>query len=708
MHKIKHVIFLMLFHVFAFAGVTNLKVEDITSTGQSSIPVTVGQVFSVGDVPAGNMIYGLIGTATYVPVQLDAKAAHPDGSLRHAVLSFVLPRSLAGQSQSVDLYQRSNTSITPPPTTPSALLNAGFTSSVNLTINGEIYSASADDLLRTGNYTAWLSGSTVNEWLMSAPLKNAQGANHPHLTARFAIRSYSGINKARVDVTIENNWAYEPLPQNFTYDAQVLVGGQTVFSQAALKHFHKARWRKTFWWGVAPQVHVRHNTAYLMASKALPNYDTSFTISQTGLNALDTRWNASNTAPMGNGIVTTAMPMTGGRPDIAPLPQWAALYLLSMDSKAKKITLGVGDLAGSWPIHYRDKLTDLPMSIEAYPYSGLFGSRADKTDPITKKDYSFPDCLDCSTSPFNYNPDANHQPSLAYLPYLVTGDYYHLEELHFWANFNFLKQNPYYRGYAKGLIKSHEVRGQGWSLRTLGQAAYITPDAHPMKKYFMDRVANNIDFYNNLYTYGNANQLGLISHSNIGYKTPAGLSTGLAPWMDDFVTWSAGYLVELGFTNAKPFLDWKSKFPVGRMTTPGYCWIDGAIYAIAIRPSSASPFFTNILDAYFATMKATDGTPLINSTGALYLDQPCASQAMADWRTQYDKDAGVKGGTWLAGQMTGYATVASGYPSNMQPALAVAATSGIPNAQAAWNVFISRPVKPDYSTEPQWAIVPRQ
>lgn len=261
---------------------------------------------------------------------------------------------------------------------------------------------------------------------------------------------------------------------------------------------------------------------------------------------------------------------------------------------------------------------------------------------------------------------------------------------------------------SKGLIKSLEVRGQAWSLRTLGQAAYITPDAHPLKKYFVDRVANNLDFYNTKYTYGTENQLGIISHSNMGYTTPAGKVTGYAPWMDDFVTWSAGYLNELGFTKAKPFLDWKSKFPVQRMTTHGYCWIDGAIYAIAARPSQFAPVYATLLEAYLSTMRNMDGTPLINSTGAKYLDQPCASQAMADWRIQKDKDNGVRGSTWVAGQMTGYATIPSGYPSNMQPALAVAATSGIPNAQNAWNVFISRPVKPDYSTEPQWAIIPRK
>lgn len=704
MNKLKVLIMLMTLHLCAFAGVTSLKIEVLTNDIQTNVPITIGQVFAEGDVHVSDSVYGMAGNA-YIPMQIDVKALHNNGTVRHAILSFVLPK--LASNQTIELLKRANTSTPQAIISPYSLLNSGFSSSIDVIVDGVAYKASVDDLLKESKYITWLSGSIVNEWLVSAPLKNEQGVNHPHLTARFAVRSYVGINKARVDVTVENNWAYEPNPQNFIYDAQVLIDGHVVFSQNALKHFHKSRWRKVFWSGIDPQIHVRHNSAYLMASKALPNYDTSFSISETGLTVINNRWLSSNTTPMGNGIVTTAMPMVGGRPDIGPLPQWAAMYLLSMDSRAKKITLGVGDLAGSWPIHYRDKITDLPMSIDDYPYSGLFGSRADKTDPKTKRDYSFPDCFDCSTSPFNYNPDANHQPSMAYLPYLVTGDYYYLEELHFWANFNFLKQNPYYRGYSKGLVKSHEVRGQAWSLRTLGHAAYITPDLHPLKKYFTDKLNNNIDFYNNLYTYGNANQLGIISHSNIAYNTPSGKMTGFAPWMDDFVTWSAGHLYELGFKNAKQFLEWKSKFPISRMTTNGYCWIDGAIYAIAVRPSEFSPLFTNILDAYLATMRAADGSPLVNSTGAKYLDQPCGSQAMADWRTQYDKDMGVRRGVWVAGEMIGYASVASGFPSNMQPALAVAATSGIPNSQTAWNIFINRPVKPDYSTEPQWAIVPR-
>ena len=306
---------------------------------------------------------------------------------------------------------------------------------------------------------------------------------------------------------------------------------------------------------------------------------------------------------------------------------------------------------------------------------------------------------------------------MAYLPYLVTGDHFYLEELHFWANFNVLQANPYYRQFDKGLVLWNQVRGQAWALRTLGQAAYVTPDSHPLKSYFTNIVANNLAWYNTTYTKGNPNALGILDGSGkyafpaIAYKTPAGASTGTAPWQDDFFTWSVGHLAELGFAEARPLLAWKAKFPVGRMTTPGHCWVDGAIYALTVRPNATAPLYATLAEAYQASLQGTDAQgqpiPLVNSTGAKYVDQACGSSAQAAWRTQADIDAHTPRGPWLAGEMTGYASSTAGFPSNMQPALAVSADSGIPQAKAAWTVFMNRSVKPDYGTAPQWAIVPR-
>jgi hypothetical protein len=60
----------------------------------------------------------------------------------------------------------------------------------------------------------------------------------------------------------------------------------------------------------------------------------------------------------------------------------------------------------------------------------------------------------------------------------------------------------------------------------------------------------------------------------------------------------------------------------------------------------------------------------------------------------------------VPGEMEGYSTSPTGYPSNMQPALAVAAEHGATGADEAWRIFSTRPVQPDYREEPQFAIVP--
>jgi hypothetical protein len=132
------------------------------------------------------------------------------------------------------------------------------------------------------------------------------------------------------------------------------------------------------------------------------------------------------------------------------------------------------------------------------------------------------------------------------------------------------------------------------------------------------------------------------------------------------------------------------------MTAAGYCWIDAPVYNLLVRDSSSSPLYTSFAQAWTATLGDR-----VDANGAVYKDQPCGSQEMTDWLTR------TSGRTWKTGEMTGYAESPEGYPSNMQPALAVAAESGIPSSAEAWQLFIDRPVKPDYSTEPQFAIVPR-
>lgn len=667
----------------ATAAITKVRFENIgKGVAQTNVPVTFGQVFAPGDLAKGVALVGRLDSGQSLPLQVDVKASHADGSVRHAVISAIVPSVAAGQASSMELL-RSGAASAAAGASVSQLLASGFKASVGATIGGVRYEALAEDLIKNGNPSAWLAGSTVNEWHVSAPLKTAAGVAHPHLSARFAIRWYDSVRKARVDVTVENNWAYEAAPQNFTYDAQVTVGGQPVYSQAALTHLHHARWRKMFWFGgAAPAVDVKLDTAYLIATRALPNYDQSSVVKEASMAAEYKRWTSGGTKPMDIGMAIPYMPQTGGRKDIGLLPSWGSMYLLSMDARTREMTLGTADLAGSWSIHYRDRNTGQPISLIDYPYMTTAGGKGDTKNPSTKQYEAFPVCASTTACKSPYSHDVAHQPSFAYLPYLVTGDHYYLEELQFWGMYDVFSSNPNYRENIKGLLKPGQVRGQAWGLRALAEAAYITPDADRLKAHFERILDSNLDWYNENYTNNAAtNALGVITN---GYSITYEGETALAPWMDDFFTSAVGHTAELGYKKAEALLKWKSKFAISRMTGAGACYISGAMYNMKVRDTKTSPLYTSIAQVYTAS-----------AASAPLQGLQCGGTDMATKLKM------------KVGEMTGYSSSATGYPSNMQPALAYAADAGGAEGKKAWSVFMSRTVKPDYSTEPQFSIVPR-
>jgi len=163
-----------------------------------------------------------------------------------------------------------------------ALLKTSFDAELTVVDSGVTYKASARDLLSSGTPTTWLAGPEATEWQVAGSL-TASGKVHPQLAVRFNVRAYKGLARVRVAVIVENTWTYEPSPQNVTYDATVSVGGAKVYTLTGLTHYRQARWRKVFWWGGAPEVHVAHDTSYLIASRALPSYDTTVTVSAADL-----------------------------------------------------------------------------------------------------------------------------------------------------------------------------------------------------------------------------------------------------------------------------------------------------------------------------------------------------------------------------------------------------------------------------------------
>lgn len=668
------------------ATVTTVMLESTSGGAQTDVPFTFGQVFAAGELSVLSKLVGVITGQPDVPLQFNVLSTHDDGSVRHGAISGMLPALPAGALVPMALNHVANgASIVPLPQ--SAAPGAGFAATASIMVGGATYTASATEALLAGGGGLWLGGEVATDYIVHLPLLNG-AVPHPHITVQFSVRFYPGANKAKVDVTFEHTKAYTA-KADVGYDAEITIGGVAVYMKSALVHFPLARWKKTYWWNGTPAMHIKRNVAYLIGTKQVSNYNTGIGIKESTLAAYAVAMSGPLFDPMRPGPYQTYMPAAGGRPDIGLMPAFYASALLSQDKRAYAHMLASANAAGGWSAHVRDNSTGpgagMPLSIVNWPYITILGNPGDAYNPTTYRNEKYPAILTTS----NFHADTAHQAAFAYLPYLMTADHYYMEELLFWNNYNVLIMNPGYRGYENGEIRNNQVRAQGWCLRTLAQTAAVLPDAHPLKGHARYWLGKNFTLYDNVYTYANDNQLGFLSFPPPAYAMAGVAGVGMSPWMDDFFTQSLGHAIELGFTAGLPLMLWKAKFQIGRMTAPGYCFILGAIYTLRVRDTSTSAYYTTLAQAYTASVAPTVNAQLCNSPAYTLALNASLSSA------------------FKPGEMTGYSGTPEGFPSNYQPALAMAVDSGYPGGAGAWAIFNGRSVKPDYTSNPQFSIVPR-
>lgn len=425
-------------------------------------------------------------------------------------------------------------------------------------------------LLPDSTGPVWLSGPVAEERAIILPLvSRATGKPHPLLSVRLHLRKYA--QAVRADVILENAWAREPGPRNFTYDIVIRRNGAIVYDHDDVAHTHHARWHKVIWSDGWAEPDIAHHIPTLLDSRAVPHFDPALIIPAATLRRDVDSFAKRDIGPLGTAQLMTYMPTTGGRPDIGILPRWAVVALLTMDPGARAILFANADAGAGVPLHYRDKRTDLPVSLDDHPTMVMGPGRARPAD-------AFP-AIAIGDNP--WTAQIAHHPSLSYLPYLLSGDLFYLEELTFWANWVLASVDPGYRDGAAGLIAANEVRGQAWSLRTLGEAALILPDAHPMKGYFNDRLHANVAWYVKRFS-GNADP----RQSPVIGVIPKPDDPGLmAPWQQDYLFMAFGQLAQQGVPGAEEMLRWLGRFSVGRWSADadGFCHQMAPAYYIKIR-----------------------------------------------------------------------------------------------------------------------------
>jgi len=677
-------------------SVVTVRAVNLSNQRLQQVPITFGQPFHAGDIPVGDSVVAYL-NGKALPTQANIKARNPDGSVRHAIMTVLLPT--LGSRASEDLNLRS----IPDAATPKAdtltikdILQTKFDAAINFTIAGEPWHLDAKALLQRAlqdgsckpygrECNQWLSGPLVSEWVVGGPLLDEQGKPNAHLAVYFAVRAFGlvPIQRVRVDVIVENDWAYQPEPHNVTYNATIMVGGQVLDTINNLEHYRQARWHKAFWWGTPDPVYAELNSRYLQYSRAVPRYE----IVQPTESLL--RKVIQSCPPMQRCDQTKDMSNVGEQAAIGPLARWSSVYVVDPTYRAYRWMLANSDALGAYGIHYRDQLTGQPVSIEQHPCmtTNRQAELAKCQIPPHKND-NFPRCKDQCKSPLS--PNEAHHPSPAYVAYLVTGDWYYLEELKFWADWVVFQQNPAYRDYRKGLIVYTALRGQAWALRTLGYAAYILPENDPFKSYFNQVVENNIQWYNQKYTDNpHVNALHIITNGYaLNYPNHGHKQTGIATWQISFFTWSVGNLVDLGFPGAGGLRNWVSAFQINQMTSPDFCWIVASAYQLQVRDTQDSPFYDSLHEVYVNTFPELKNIACNSNEMAASLSHPHSYR--------YSKSV-----------MVGYPYSPTGYVANFQIGLAAAADSDLPEARKAWEIFAHREVKIKYADSPQFSVVPR-
>jgi hypothetical protein len=360
---------------------------------------------------------------------------------------------------------------------------------------------------------------------------------------------------------------------------------------------------------------------------------------------------------MGNALLEKYFPQTGGRSEIGPYPRWTVNYLISQDPRAKEVMLAIADAAAAVHVHYRDEDTGYPLDLDRYPNVSI---NPNWSSPV------LPTVVNGTTI---WTPDIAHQGSFAYVPYLVTGDAFFLDEMIFWTAWNAAAPNPTYRGAGLGLAKDNQVRGQAWAMRALGETYRALPDEHPRKAYFSGRFSVNLDWYANHYPL-NPNASTLFPLNAIP-KPDEPHVTG--PWQNDYFGIVFAHLAENADPGAQMTLEWISKFNIGRFNAEpeGFCTARAAGYYFTIRDTNKVPFSTwqNLFRANFP-------------------GESCSAQQPVD----------------------GYPNWSGGYAAGARAMIAAAHNANVPNASftyAKWRAMTPL-MDDDFKNNPTFAIVPRQ
>ncbi|HVW82570.1 MAG TPA: LamG-like jellyroll fold domain-containing protein [Candidatus Paceibacterota bacterium] len=499
--------------------------------------VEFGQPFVDGAL-AGNSGLSATVNGSTVPAQVDIKTKYPDGSARFGVVTVLAP-AISGSAPVMLSPLSAGTPI-------SLSSMPGYSFTVDLVISGKTYHFDAASLLaaalNAGKASYWRQGPVVSEARVDAPVTSSM-----HLV--FDISEYADGTYS-TDVQFDNDYAWSSNDPHggsggtVSYTATVTQNGSTVYS-GTLTEYQYQQWHEEFWTNGAPGVNVQHDVAYLIKTGTIPNYDIADGIDTSG-------FVPESYSPLSSAGIAKYMPTTGDRPDVGPTTSQNADWLLSQDASAAKYALAQADAAGTVPWHYFDPNTGDYLSLVNYPTLWT-DSRGNPT-------------LKQFTGATDWTLDNAHEPDLSFVPYLLTGSRWDLDQLNAQATFSELVSWNGYRGDGKGLMINFldQVRGQAWPLRQIDEAMWANPDGSADKSYWTGIVNNNYQNWISNFSSLQSQEGSIYGYLPGDYEGSNPPNVVMAPWQQDYLMTAVAQAALFGDNDAKTVLNWIANWSAGR------------------------------------------------------------------------------------------------------------------------------------------------
>lgn len=643
-------------------------------TTSTAAAFCIGYAFRKGDVPAATSV-----VADIEHLQVTPKNYWPDGSLKFAVIAGHAPLT-ANVPLTVNLSAGSTASGSV--LSLADLRATGVTAAIECGSFGTAAWSGAD---WDAPFHVWITGPQMSSWIYRKPV-----GSDAHLVAWMEVRLFAG-GAVEVLPWIENGYLKVAGPTNKSAQYGFVLGGVRRFDMAIDLPNHcrtalVSGGAMSYWLRDDPQVTPKHDTEYLQSTCTVPSYRANVSPTSRVVESLSSAY-----VPLQQSNHSPGMGSAGYHGSIGLLPEWDVIYLTSTSHKGYAGVIVNALSAGRYGIHFRDERTNRPLRFSEHPTLVLGkGSSITGGGTSPNKNYT-PEAT--GTAPAKWV--SSHHPSLGFMAYITTGRWYFMEEVQFAATANYLKNADHTRNFADGLIHSwsasNTTRGAAWALRTLAQAACVTPDADTaLRNEFTNSLSANVDWLHARYVATTNNPFGWVRPYS-DYTSDGDNVYYEATWMQDFYTAVIGYVrtMDLDLSagvrqRLAQFFEWKAQSIVGRLGGGGsteYLFADAAPYTIAVAKSDspdfmsgAGPWHANWGEIYADTLKSPN---------------PGAASAL-------------RGGHFPS---------ATSYWANLQPAIAYAVQHGVPGAEQAYERMTSASnwieIYAEFDRAPVWSVYPR-